>query len=142
MIYKLQQAIFFFVVGFVWVGLVHLLYDNVLPPYPSPSLYQVPLKVRLLVGCVLAPLFEELFFRYIPLTFLKKAKLTDYNLLVLGFSSLIFGYAHGGLLNIPIQGALGFLWGYAFLKTDYNYWAIVIMHSLWNLLLITEIIKF
>lgn len=53
-------------------------------------------------------------------------------------SSMWFGWAHGlpALLHIPLQGMYGLLWSWLYFKNNNSFWSTVIVHSLWNFMLI------
>jgi len=89
----------------------------------------------LLFVCVIAPLWEELVFRHVPIRIAKSVPGGYGNLLlpiVLG-SSVIFGLVHGGPPNILFQGVGGFLMAIVYIRNGYDYWSAVILHSTWNL---------
>lgn len=86
------------------------------------------------MACVVAPLWEELAFRHLPLTMAKKLKLDPMHVLMM--SSIIFGWGHGGPTGIMLQGVGGFILGYVYLKNGYSYWSSVFMHFLWNYIVI------
>ncbi len=61
-------------------------------------------------------LFEEFLFR-LPLAFFLDMELSINKVLIMAiFSSTIFGFLHGGIIHIFIQGVAGFLWCILFLK--------------------------
>lgn len=84
-------------------------------------------------ACIFAPLWEELAFRVIPMQYAKNLG-PQYIIPTLFLSSLIFGWGHGqGPISLLIQGVGGFILGVAYIKTNYNYWVPVAMHSAWNI---------
>lgn len=96
--------------------------------YNGPWQYQA-----ILFGCILAPLWEELAFRVIPL---KIARMfgNDFIIPMVGLSSLIFGWGHGnGTISLLIQGVGGVFLSIVYIKTNYNYWAAVALHAAWNI---------
>lgn len=118
----------------VWATLVLLGYNMFIPDFgvnnssfshPHSSIY------IFFSSCILTPLFEELFFRT-PLGLLKKLDV-QYTLYYIILSSVFFGYLHPlGLYSIPIQGFLGVLFCYVYLKNGYSYLSVVFMHFLIN----------
>lgn len=84
-------------------------------------------------SCIFAPLFEEIVFRLVPLQIARIFNKGRITLLVILFSSLLFGYGHAlGVWAIPIQGIGGLLFCYVYLKNGYSYSSSVIMHFLIN----------
>lgn len=68
---------------------------------------------------------EELFFRWPLALFLEKSARPMFVLLAALLSSVIFGYAHGGWINIFIQGVFGFVLSLVFIKcggNSKNFW--------------------
>jgi membrane protease YdiL (CAAX protease family) len=87
---------------------------------------------------ILAPLWEELAFRVLPLHFTRNNPKLLVPLVLL--SSLIFGILHGGPLSILIQGVSGFIMACVYIKNGYSYISSVIYHMLWNGLLMAGVI--
>lgn len=103
-------------------------------------------------ACVLAPLWEEFMFRYLPFALfiapklIEKAGLNEdqekeraqfvrryLGLLILS-TSIIFGILHGGPVNILFQGVGGIILWKIFLQSGkYRYWYAVGAHALWNI---------
>jgi membrane protease YdiL (CAAX protease family) len=94
-------------------------------PVPSNPLY------FFFSACILAPTFEEAIFRWAPLTAIRKYQ--HLNLPVIVISSFIFGLMHGSFYNVFIQGVIGVIASYVYLKNNYCYWSAVSYHALWNL---------
>jgi membrane protease YdiL (CAAX protease family) len=109
------------------------------------------LALTLFFAVVLAPLWEELVFR--AYWFWKKLRKRDKEEMLLPedmrlklgrmpiwdfviFSSIIFGIAHGGPINILIQGVGGMFLSYVFLRNGRSYWSAVVLHALYNLTII------
>lgn len=83
-------------------------------------------------ACIMAPLWEELAFRVIPISIARKFG-EQFIIPVVLLSSLIFGWGHGGGTNsLLIQGVGGLLLSAVYIKTNYNYWCVVAMHAAWN----------
>lgn len=83
-------------------------------------------------ACIMAPLWEELAFRVIPISIARKFG-EQFIIPVVILSSLIFGWGHGnGTNSLLIQGVGGLLLSVVYIKTNYNYWCSVAMHFAWN----------
>lgn len=88
---------------------------------------------------LLAPLLEELVFRLIPLGItLKFTKSKAIFWAVAFVSSVVFGVSHGSWYNIFVQGIIGMIFSWAFLKG--GYWLCFFAHASCNLLLITPLL--
>ena len=99
---------------------------------------------------LLAPLWEEFAFRRYWLK--KKLRKIDKEAIekpelaekigkipiweVVVFTSIVFGIAHGGPVNLLIQGVSGLLLAYVYLRTGRCFWAAVVYHALFNATLI------
>lgn len=96
-------------------------------------------------ACVLAPLWEEAAFRYAPLKIANSwesvsscqlfgsLQRTSCLFPMMVLSSIVFGLAHGGVINIMFQGVTGVLLAWVMVKSGYPY--AVIAHALWNFML-------
>lgn len=100
-------------------------------------------------ACLLAPFWEELAFRWYPLktrlrerdeTALDESKkkiLTEigqrpiYPVVIL-VCFIIFGLAHGGAINILLQGVTGLLMAYVYLRNGRCLWSAMLYHALFN----------
>jgi hypothetical protein len=72
---------------------------------------------------VVASLVEESLFRFFPLVLsriIAKHPL-EITLLIAVASSIVFGFIHGGIVHIFVQGVLGFIWCILFLKCGGNH---------------------
>lgn len=84
-------------------------------------------------ACIMAPLWEELAFRVIPISIARKFG-DQFIIPVILLSSLLFGWGHGnGTNSLLIQGVGGLILSAVYIKTNYNYWCVVVMHSAWNI---------
>lgn len=122
---------------------------------PSEAVAQEGVGSFLLLGSVAAPLIEELIFRVFPFSLLfvilvctrakgGKAELPCVLLTTL-LNSFCFGYIHGGMGNVLIQGISGLAFSVAFLKVSSlgssirnivkGSWAGVVFHSAFNTVL-------
>lgn len=114
----LRIIIVFTCANFAWAAwMMSILIASGIRPTTTggPAFLSQPLGYILPVLFVAAA-FEEMIFR-LPLIFFARA--TDSrNVLVLAVAvfSALFGLAHGGLINLPIQGVAGVLLSVVFLK--------------------------
>lgn len=88
--------------------------------------------------CIVTPLWEELFFRYVPFEIMKKVnKFTkqDFTKITLVLSSIVFALSHenNGILAIIYQGFGGFIIGLIYLISKRSYLCSVITHAIWNI---------
>lgn len=91
--------------------------------------------IALLRLCIFAPIFEEFFFRFLPIRLTQRATTNMYTLYIsiILVSVVLFGAIHGSWMNIFFQGLGGFIFALAFLKK--GYWGSVIAHSTCNFLI-------
>ena|SRR6266496_2024741 len=88
-------------------------------------------------ACIMAPLIEELIFRYGTFQVLRtSSKFEQLKLPVMIISSVIFGWLHGSFFNVYIQGTAGFIMAWVYLKNNHSYWSSVIVHACWNFALL------
>lgn len=105
----------------------------------------------LFAGCVLAPPWEEYASRIFWFARIRRERLKEKltlqseQLSVIGvlpyigtmfITSIIFGLAHGGALNILLQGVGGFFLAYTYLRNGHCAWSAILQHSLYNFTLI------
>lgn len=135
---KLINIIISYVVFFIWCFLVSkfLIYLNPPNPFEAPipeGLYfGPPLKYIFFMSCIFAPLWEELVFRYAPAMIAKNSQ-PSFLIPIMIISSAWFGWLHGnGAESIMIQGIIGFIFFWLFLKNGYSYWSSVLLHAMWN----------
>jgi len=118
--------------------------ESVLGDFKEAILRNVGLSVFFSV--ILAPLWEEFAFRV--MWFRKKLRKRDkesfYNqdfVKAQGkmpiwdfviFTAIIFGLAHGGPINLLLQGVGGLFLAYVYLLNNRSYWSAVIMHAMFN----------
>ena len=84
---------------------------------------------KFFLACVFAPVWEEIAFRYIPLTIAIRYFKKSFIQITIG-SAIFFGYIHGSPINIMIQGVWGLLFSIVYIRNGLK-WAIV-SHFLWN----------
>ncbi|MDO8600869.1 MAG: CPBP family intramembrane metalloprotease [bacterium] len=91
--------------------------------YKFSVIHELPPDIRplhILYAVIIAPLFEEFIFRFIPIKLTEiftKRKSILWSVVVL--SSILFGVAHGSWYNIFIQGPSGIILSVAFLRGGY-----------------------
>lgn len=102
--------------------------------------------ISIFFAVVLAPLWEEMAFRVYwfrkklrkrdkeellqPEVMAKIGKMPIWDFVV--FSSIIFGIAHGGPINILIQGVGGLFLCYIYLLNKRSFWSAVLLHAMYN----------
>ena len=85
---------------------------------------------------ICAPLFEEFIFRHAPLQIVKKYKLFEIESIVVVFSCIVFGWYHYyGFQAVLLQGVIGLVLCWVYIKNGYSYWSSVCVHSAYNLIL-------
>jgi len=86
---------------------------------------------------IFAPLWEELAWRWFPITLARQLKKhLGIELLwpIVVLSSIHFGWGHGfGPISLLMQGIGGMALSYVYIKNGFSYWSSVTMHALWNL---------
>lgn len=137
---KNARIVFFgLIAALVWALLstgilVSLGYNDILRVPEERDVY--PFWYAVFFVCVWAPIWEEAAYRYGPLEI---AKRTDkkYVIPVAVMVSCFFGWGHGDCPEgVLIQGVLGFIFSLVYIYTNYNYWCSVIVHSLYNIVLV------
>lgn len=89
----------------------------------------------LLFSCLIAPLWEELAFRYAAIEIGKKFDLV---LPAVCISSILFGWGHGyGAQSVFIQGVYGFIFSWSYLNAKrLPYLVTAVAHMMWNLMFV------
>ncbi len=102
-------------------------------------IYVPPVKWEIFFACILAPLWEELAFRYAPYKIAQNLDLrlgntnSEILLPVIAISTIMFGWGHGeGPISILVQGVAGIGLTYTYIKNGFNYWSSVGLHCMWN----------
>jgi len=157
---RLELALAGFAVSMIWLVLVVTFLKFIIPPDPGFTLKSMLLNdigVNSLVpgsmifpfvmACISAPIWEELAFRVGPAklaqAFGKQFGSTDfeYNLLfpIFIIASCIFGWGHGGPVNIWIQGIDGAIMAIVYIKSGYAWWTNMMVHFMLNFTLMFAI---
>lgn len=87
---------------------------------------------------IVAPIWEETLFRHIPITIGKKYFPKVLVEIIIG-SSIIFGWIHGDVTNIVVQGFLGLTMCVVYLRLGLRY--AILSHAIWNLSCFVNLIK-
>lgn len=87
-------------------------------------------------ACIFAPLWEEAVFRHFALTLVKGSSNFKKNIVpIVILTSCIFGYLHGSIINMLIQGVAGLVLSAVYIRNGFSYWSSVSLHALWNFFL-------
>lgn len=93
--------------------------------------------LSLFMTLVFAPFIEEILFRMFPLTLVQTCRPAAIRAVTLAVCFVIFGWAHGSPLNVFIQGFVGLMLGWLYIKNASSQWAsyisCVAVHALYNL---------
>lgn len=87
---------------------------------------------------IVAPIWEETLFRHIPITIGKKYFPKVLVEIIIG-SSIIFGWIHGDVTNIVVQGFLGLTMCVVYLRLGLRY--AILSHAIWNLSCFVNLVK-
>jgi membrane protease YdiL (CAAX protease family) len=137
---KVANILIAYVIVFVYVFSINKFINFLDPPIPVPDFggadESSPSVIFLLFtfffAVIWAPLWEELVFRHAP-ALLAKALGEKFLLPIMIISSALFGWGHGnGPESLLIQGVMGFILFYIYIKNGYSYWSSVTLHALWN----------
>lgn len=102
-------------------------------PFGQILIYEHPFFIQIFLTCIMAPLWEELVFRKLPLDIVKATEKKELIIPVILFTSVIFGLVHQGVPSILLQGAGGFVIACVYIKNGYSYWSSVTLHAMWNI---------
>lgn len=142
----IRNILFCFALSIIWLIVVtvffHWLYHT---PYTA-LIHKLKLKGQLddddatlqssfFYYCISAPLWEEWVYRVLPIKIAQNLG-RDTIIPIIIASSIIFGLGHGALYNIYIQGVLGLLSSYLYIKNNNSYWSSVCLHFLYNFFLV------
>lgn len=90
---------------------------------------------KFFLACVFAPVWEEIAFRYVPLTIASRYFKKSFMQIAIG-SAIFFGYIHGSPINIMIQGVFGLLFTIVYIRNGLSY--AIASHALWNFYCLTQ----
>lgn len=110
-----------------------------------PKKYSNPWVQNFFFMCISAPLIEEFLFRKFPMNILlslSKKRREEFIVPVILFTSIIFGWLHGSVEHVWIQGWFGFVAACLYVKNGYSYMSSVTLHFLWNFCILEQMIKF
>ena len=93
--------------------------------------------LMLFMAIFFAPVTEEVLFRMLPLSFAQKHNDPRFTrAMVIAVCGIVFGLAHGNPMNVFIQGVVGLLLGWLYLKNDESqmtsYLSCVFVHAAYN----------
>lgn len=81
--------------------------------------------------CISAPIWEEALFRFAPIEIIRKTKKSLLFPFII-ITSIVFGWLHGSVENIWMQGVFGLIASVLYIKNNYSYLSSVCLHFLWN----------
>ena len=160
---KVANILAAFAINILWVILIFAVFVVIMPRWVNPIHFRVPKTFPsaddIFFTVLMAPLWEELAFRYVPYRIAQWFELLmrkiDYLLLdkkllskhlpvtanfalmipIMVCATLIFGWGHGnGTISLLIQGVGGLLLSIVYIKNNYSYWSSVTLHAMWNTL--------
>jgi membrane protease YdiL (CAAX protease family) len=131
------------VIDIILVALVLFIYSvtGILDSLPEPEAVGVEIvSTSFIVVLVLIASIEELLFRILPLSIALYCQLKPGALVFVAvLSSILFGYVHGGVPFILIQGLGGFIYSILFIKYAHNgervfeaSLLVIVSHTLFN----------
>jgi membrane protease YdiL (CAAX protease family) len=126
--HKVVRLLFAFALILFWVMGVSYVYKLI--GLQNGDTYYVSLYTAI-VALILAPVIEEILFRWLPWQVLAKNKGSDIQLAVVFGSSVIFGLMHGGPFSVPIQGVCGLMLFWVYIRNKSLGWSIA-LHVMWN----------
>lgn len=93
--------------------------------------------LALFMTLVFAPFIEEALFRMLPLTLVQQSRPAVIRAVIIAVCGIVFGWAHGSPLNVFIQGFVGLMLGWLYIKNASSQWAsyisCVAVHAMYNL---------
>lgn len=128
---KVANVVVGFGVSYLWVVLLSLLFKS-LGVYSSVGA-PANLAVMFLMSVVIAPIWEEAVFR-VSLVGLTEHLPSQFLMPIMIASSCLFGWLHGGVMNVFFQGIVGFVIACVYVKNGYCYKSAVAVHALYNLI--------
>jgi membrane protease YdiL (CAAX protease family) len=92
--------------------------------------------LMLFMKLIFAPVVEEAAFRYFPITMVKNMERSQIRATIIVVGGIVFGILHGHVLNILIQGVVGVILGYLYLRNYRSdltsYLSCVAVHMMYN----------
>jgi membrane protease YdiL (CAAX protease family) len=137
---KLASILSVVILARIWVLLVHKFFDAITTwiPFDAPMQPDVipPFYYSFIYGCVLTPIWEELAWRWFPITVAKRLG-QQFVFPACVISSISFGLAHGdGMESVFMQGVGGMMFCILYIKNKYSYLSTVLAHALFNFTLL------
>lgn len=123
--------------GFVFILIYAMLIDQFLgfmdfAGHPWGITPQMPTIQKIVFGCIVAAGWEELVFRFAPLEIAKRLD-GGFLIPIIIISSALFGWIHNGVGGILIQGVMGAVFCWVYIKNGWSYWSSFALHSMWNM---------
>jgi membrane protease YdiL (CAAX protease family) len=135
---KLANVAIAFTVMIAWVFGIDFIMSSI-----TPNSYEEANGIvwTFFTAVVVAPLWEELAFRVIPIRVATQLDLklgTKLLWPIIGLSSIMFGLGHDSFwpFHLLFQGAMGVVFSYLYIKNNYSYWPNVLLHAMWNFFVI------
>jgi hypothetical protein len=126
---KINTVLQAYTLMIIWVFLCSLLV--MYTGYPYESIEPSP-RHEFFYTIIFAPIWEELAFRYAPITFAKNLG-EKYLLPTIVAVSCLFGWGHyNNPESVLLQGVLGFILSCVYIKNGYSYLSSFVLHVLWN----------
>ncbi len=120
----------------IHVPFLSVLYSVLQSSPPLQEAIAASTGLSLFMALIFAPFIEEALFRMLPLTLVGGLKRDQIRAVLIAVCGIIFGWAHGSPLNVFIQGFVGLMLGWLYLKNNSSQWAsyisCVIVHSAYN----------
>lgn len=133
---KLKYISLGYIASVLWMFIAQEIISYMGYPYEYGEILQVTPQWTFFYVCIFAPLWEEALYRYAPITIAKNLG-KQYILPVIVASSLIFGWQHyQNPESVLLQGGVGFVLCYTYIKAGYSYFSSVLVHSFYNLSMI------
>jgi len=138
---KGQNILLGWSITFILNALVILLLKTFTSHFQGFGIPSTPLPIEgIIYSCVIAPILEELIFRKIGFSLFRFYPHYEQNkYYICAVIAALFGFLHGGIMNVYIQGVAGFFFGWVYIKNGNSYWSAVITHSLHNTFLLVII---
>jgi len=126
--HKVVRLLSAFTVILFWVAGMSFIFKSIgLELYES---YYISLP-DMIISLLIAPVIEEVMFRWLPWQALAKNKGSDVQLAVVFGSSVIFGLMHGSPFAVLIQGVCGLACFWVYIRNGSLGWSII-LHMMWN----------